>query len=215
VPIVLAIDGDAHIDRSGLPVGRDDAVGHVERLVDEAEAGRFLEADAAVLLALMAGDERMQRRIEVGRGGGHVMHLPVGDHHRAGDAGVRNVAEGVLQRGEQARLGAVAGGGIVAAGLDHAHVELAEAGEAFLHAGQCGVGLPLALADRLALAAVDHQGDDAFQGLALLVEQDGVEEGGGKRRQRRKSQERAAPAHPQAGQRQQRQRHQHGCQQRP
>src|SRR6185503_17046056 len=45
---LLAIDRDADIDRAGLIIGGDDAVAYVERLTDQAEARRVLEAYAAV-----------------------------------------------------------------------------------------------------------------------------------------------------------------------
>ena len=53
----LAVDRDADIDLAALAVGGDDPVGHLKRLADKAEARRILEADAAVLLVLVAGDQ--------------------------------------------------------------------------------------------------------------------------------------------------------------
>ncbi len=89
------------------------------------------------------------------------MDLAVGDHHRARDARGRHVAEGAVQRAEKPGLGALLGS-VGAAGLDHAHVELLEAGEPLLKAGECCAGFGLPVADILALAAVDDQRHDAF-----------------------------------------------------
>ncbi len=58
-----------------------------------------------------------------------VVHLAVGDHDGAGDARGRHVAEGAVERAEEARLGAFVGA-LGLAGLDHAHLELREAGRA-------------------------------------------------------------------------------------
>ena len=173
--------------------GGDDAVGHLQRLADEAEARRVLEADAAVLLALVAGDQRVQRRLEILGRGRHVVDLAVGDHDGAGDARGRHVAEGAFQRAEQPGLGALVGG-VGAAGLDHAHVELLEAREPLLQAGEGCAGLGLAVADVLALAAVDDQRHDAFQRLALLVEQHRVDQRRGKGCERGEAEDRAALA---------------------
>ena len=56
-----------------------------------------------VALALVAGDEHMQRRVkaERGGGGGNVVDDAVGDEDRAADALGRRVAERRAQRGEQ------------------------------------------------------------------------------------------------------------------
>ena len=97
--------------------------------------GAFSKRMRRSRLALVAGDQRMQRRAEVGGAGRHVVDLAVGDHDGAADARRRHVAEGAVQRAEQPRLGALVGG-VGLAGLDDAHVELLEARQPLLQAGE-------------------------------------------------------------------------------
>jgi hypothetical protein len=210
----LAVDRDADIDRAAFVAGGDDAIGHVERLADDAEARRVLEADAAVALVLVAGNQGMQWRVEAGSCLGSVVDLAVSDHDRTGDARRRHVAEGAFQRAEQAGFGALVGG-VRAARLDDPHVELLEARQPLLKPGDGLRGLVAAIADVLALAAVDHQRHHALQRLTLLVEQHRVEERRGKRKERRDAEQRAALAKPEAGEHNQRDRDQHGGQKRP
>ena len=96
-----------------------------------------------------------------------------------------------------------------------AHVELLETGKPLLQALQRRTRFGLPVADILALAAVDDHSHDALQRFALLVEQNRVEQGGGKGCQRCKAEDRAALGKPQADQRQDQKRHEHGCEQRP
>ena len=139
------------------------------------------------------------------------MDLTVGDHDGSGDTRGRHVAEGAFERAEEPRLGAFVGG-VGAAGLDHAHLELREAGEPLLQAFQRSTRLGLAVAYVLALAAVDDESNDALQRLALLVEKHRVDEGGGKGGERGETEPRAALAEEQPGQREQRDRDQDDCQ---
>ena len=81
-----------------------DPDGELHVLADEAEARRVLDDEAAVGLARLAGQQHVERRIDgepVGRR--HVVHLAVGDHHRAGDALARHVGERAGQRGVELR----------------------------------------------------------------------------------------------------------------
>src|SRR5690606_31986152 len=73
-----------------------------------------------------------------------------------------------------------------------------------------GTRLGLAVADVLALAAVDNEGNDALQRVALFIEQDRVDERGGKGGQGCEAQPGAALAKEQAGKREQRDRNEDG-----
>src|SRR5439155_17836065 len=203
---LFAVDQDPHVDRTALAFSGNDPISHVERLADETETRRVLETDATVLLMLVAGDQRMQWRVEVRSAGRRVMHLAVGDHDRAADARGRHVAESAFQHAEQPGFGALIGS-LGLAGVDHADVELLETAETLLKASQRLVGLLGAVADVLALAAVDDDGDDALQRLALLVEENWVEQRAAQRDKGDEAQERAALAEPQAGEREQQERH--------
>ena len=142
------------------------------------------------------------------------MHLAVGDHHSAGDARRRHVAKCAIQRGKQPRLRAFVGS-VGTTGLDHAHVELLEACETLLHPRNRRTGLGLAVADILALAAVDDQRDHALQRIALLVEQHRIDQCRSKRKQGGAAKDRAALAQPKAGQHDDGDRHQDSRKQRP
>ena len=89
-------------------------------------------------------------------------------------------------------------------------VELREAREPLLQAGEGSTRLGLAVADVLALAAVDDQGHNALQRFALLVEQHRVDEGRGERCERCEAEPGAALAEEDADEREQHDRHQHG-----
>ena len=119
-----------------------------------------------------------------------------------------------VERGEQARLGALVDR-IGHAGLDDAHVELLETRQPLLERGNGFVGLLVATADVLALAAVDDQGDDALQRVALLVEQHRIDHRQRKCGEGGEPQQRTALAQHQSSQRQQGDRHQQRRQQWP
>ena len=172
-----------------LAAGGDDAIGHVDRLADDAEARRVLEADAPVRLVPSPVISACSGAVN-SRRSWNVVDLAVGDHDRAGEARGRYVAERTVQRAEQPGLRAV----VRRAGLsslDHAHLKLLEACEPLLHAADRLIGLAGARADILALAAVDDQGDDAFHRLALFVEEDRIDESARQRQQRREAKESA------------------------
>ncbi len=211
---LFAVDRHPDVDWVAVLTGPDDAVGHHQRLVDDAETRRVDEMHATVALALVACDQRMQRARQAVEGARHIVHLAVGDHHRAADTRGRHVAEHAFQRRKQPGLGAVVGLARPA-GFHHAHVELAEAAEARLQRFHRLVGGGLARADILALAAVDDDGHDALQRVAFLVEQNRIEE---RERQGGKggdTQQRAALAQIERGKREQRHRHGKGGHKRP
>ena len=121
------------------------------------------------------------------------MDLAIGDHHRPGDAGWRNVAEQAVERAEEPRRGPFVGR-VRLAGLDDAYLELPEARDLGLHlldGRRRHVG---AVADVLALAAVDDQSDDAGQRLTFLVKKDRVDECKRQRGKGREPEDRAALA---------------------
>ena len=84
-----------------------------------------MTAVATVPLALMAGDERVKRRLEAERGGvrWNIVHDPVGDHEDAAEAFQRHVRQPGVQCRKQP--GAV-GFAIGAAALDDADFDIAQ-----------------------------------------------------------------------------------------
>ena len=102
--LAVAAHGDLRVaGRHALVL---DPVGDGLRLPDDAEARRRDQHDAAVALVRAAGDQRMHGRGEAERRGvgRHVVHAPVGDEDRAGDAlAAARRSSAALQRGEQPR----------------------------------------------------------------------------------------------------------------
>ncbi len=167
-------DGDAGAGGRALVL---DAVADRLALADDAEARGGGERHAAVALALLAGDDGVHRRAEAERGDGRgdVVDPPVGEEDGAGHPLGRHVGEAGGERGEQARAVHLAG---AAAGIDEAHLGalLLQPGEAGLELGAGGVGHLRAVAELLAGALVDDDGDDGGERLALLAGQRGVGE---------------------------------------
>ncbi len=155
-----------------------DADGELHLLADDAEARRVLDDEAAVGLARLAGQEHVQRRVErqaVRRR--HVVHLAVGDHHRAGDALRRHVGERAHERGVE--LGAGIGQGRVGigrAGMDDAHVEVFQPRELLRQVGERRVGERAPVADAHARRIIDHDGGDIALRLALFLDQRGIDQ---------------------------------------
>jgi hypothetical protein len=143
-------------------------------LVDDAEAWRLDDLDAAVELVGLAGDQAVDRGIEAERlvDAGDVVDLAVGEHDGAADAGGRHVGEGGLQRVEEARRGRV--GILGLGGVDIARLDVGEAGKAVLQLRQRIVGHLDALGRLLALAAVDDNGHDGRELLAVFLQEHGL-----------------------------------------
>ncbi len=121
----LAVAAYSEADRRARTGAVDDARDDRLVLADDAIARRLDQLDPPLALALMAGDQGVQRRIEPKRGGGagNVVDVAVGDHDRAADPLERRVGERVAQGGEQARAFDV---GIGPRGFDDTHVHVAE-----------------------------------------------------------------------------------------
>ena len=121
--LAVAAHGEPH--RLAMVGAVEHARGDDLILADDAVARRLDEFDAALPLALMAGDQRMQRRVEAERRGGrgNVVHVAVGDHDRAADPLGRRVGERAAQRGEQPRALGVR---FLARGFDNAQIDVAE-----------------------------------------------------------------------------------------
>ncbi len=120
-----AVDPEMHGDGGPrLKVRVEHAVLHVLRLAEDGEAGRPVEHDAAVVLAFLAGDQRMDRGVEAERVGvlGNVVDDAVGDEDGAGDLIGRHVVDQLGQLGEE--RGAVAVGTV--GGVHLAKLEAAE-----------------------------------------------------------------------------------------
>ena len=172
----IAVEGDGDPRRRRIG---DAVVEHAELdglvLADDAEARRGVDDDAAVLLAVVAGEEDVERAGagHVGALLRHVVDLAVGQHDHRADAVGRHVGKGVAERAEEMR----AVGGDAAAGVDGAHVEVAEIGET-LQKRVLRLGRRLvASVERLAGALVGDHGDDGRQRIAILAKRHRVEEG--------------------------------------
>ena len=170
------------------------AVGAVEHargddliLADDAVARRLDQHDAALPLARMAGDQRMQRGVEPERGGrgGNVVDDAVGDQDRAADPLRRRVGERAAQRGEQ--LGAV-GVQFLPRGFAHPHVDVAERLQARHHRVSRLIRLMRPLADVLTARTVDHDGDDVLERTAVFPHQVRVAQSEEKQRERQRPQ---------------------------
>ena len=110
----------------------------------------------------------MHRRIEAELRGfrRHVVHAPVSDEQRAGDAVRRHVSERGAQRVEQPGTVGLA---VSLSGLDHAHFQARDATEPLRDGGAHRFGLLLAVAEILARALVDHHDGDGGQRLAVFA----------------------------------------------
>ena len=142
-------------------------------LADNPEAWRLKQLDPPVALAFMAGDERVQRRLEAERARvrWNIVDDAIGDHEDAAEAFQRHVGEPRIQGRKQP--GAV-GFAIGAAALDDADLDIAERIEAFLKSGAGFLCLRGPFADRLAAALIDDHGHDLFQRVAVLAHQSGA-----------------------------------------
>ena len=163
------------------------------RLADDAEARGLREHDAAVDLVGVAGDQRVQRRgkTEHGGVGRHVVHAPVSDHDRAGDAVGRHVGERRGQRREQPRALVLAVG---LAGIGDAHFQSADALEPRNERVARGLRLLGAVAEILARALVDDDGGDRGDRVAVFARQRRIGERQHHQDQRDRAQQRAAAA---------------------
>ena len=190
-----AIDAESYVDRrSGGEIGIEHAVLKRLRLAQNGEARRAVERDAAVVLAFLAGDQRVDRRVEAERGGvfRHVGDDAVGDENAAGDLLGRHVIDELCQIGEE--RGPVAVGAV---GRMHlADFEVAERFKAVLQRGDGGRGLCLAVAEMLAAAVVDNEGHHAGQSLALLALQNRIGQRQDQERRGERAKHRAANALP-------------------
>ncbi len=145
-----------------------EAIGDGLDLSDDAKTRRRGNRNATIAFVLAAGDQRMHRGLEAECGGigRDVMHPPVGDQERAGDAIDRNIRQRRRERAEQ--FGAV-GFAVGLAGFDHPHFQSGDLLEAvdqrFLGFG----GLSGTVAEILARALVDHDRRHRRQRLALLA----------------------------------------------
>ena len=130
------------------------------------------------------------------------MDLPVGDHDGAGDARGRHVAEARCPARENRRVSARSSAASARPASTTRTSNCLKRASRSCRPASAALRFGLAVADVLALAAVDDQRHDALQRLALLVEQHRVEQGRGKGCKRCKAEDRAALAKPQADQRQ-------------
>ena len=142
-------------------------------LADDAVARRLDQFDAPLPLALMAGDERMQRRVEAERSRrlGNVVRIAIGDHDRAADPLGRRVGERAAQRGEQ--FGSL-GFGFLARRFDDAQIDVSERFQPRLDLVARFVGLPRPLADVLAFGTVDDHRDNVLERTPVLLDEIGI-----------------------------------------
>jgi hypothetical protein len=101
----------------------------LQLFADQAEARRLVDDEPAVTLVRPTGKENMQgganrfrQRFRVA--GGHVVHLPVGDHDDTGEALARHVRHCPIERGKEAGP-LVAGAGLRLPRADHPDIEVA------------------------------------------------------------------------------------------
>ena len=73
----------------------EDAQDHLLLFVDDAEARRLDDFDAAIEFVGLAGDQAMDRRVEAERliGARNIMDFTVGQHDGAADTGGRDIAD--------------------------------------------------------------------------------------------------------------------------
>ena len=164
---------------------------------DDAEAGRAQHLQPAVELAGLAGQKRLHRRIEAEPcgGGGDVVHLAVGDHDHPGEPVRRHVGQGLGEIAEQHGAVALAVGR--GRGRMHpAHIEIGESLESLLQFLADLVGPRGAAGDRLALAVVEHHGDDVAERLAVLLLELGIGDGEQQQRVAQQPENRAAARAP-------------------
>ena len=171
--LAVALDRDRR--RLAVVVAVEHAHADGLALADDAEARRLDQFEPPVALALVAGDERVQRRVEAERVdlGGDVVDDAVGDEDGAADALGRHVGERVAQRANSSvpLLSASSRGLSMKCGLDIAH-----RGELLDDRGARGLGLRGALADAVGAGAVDDDGDDVLQRPPVLALQRGIGE---------------------------------------
>ena len=164
-------------------------------LADDAVARRLDQLDTPLPLALMAGDQRMQRRVEAKRGRGlrNVVRDAVGDEDRAADPLGRRIGERAAQSGEKLRP---FGFGFIARGFDDPQVDISKRLEPRLEFVARLVRLLGPLADVLALGTVDHYGDNVLERTAVLLNEIGIAEREQQERHAQRAQPCAADAPP-------------------
>ena len=121
----------------------------------------------------MAGNERVQRRLETERADvrRNIVDDPVGDHEDDAEAFQRHIGEpGVQCRKQPSAVGFAVG----AATLDDANIDIAERVKTFFKPGAGRLRLRGTLADCLAAALIDDNGHDLFQRVAVLANQGGA-----------------------------------------
>jgi hypothetical protein len=171
---------------AGLAQAHDDVLG----LADDAETRRLDQLEPAVALAIVAGDQGMERcsdaeRLQRGR---DVVHLPVGDGEDAGEAIRRDIGQRGLQCREQP---CAVGVRVGIAGLDDPDLCAGAMTELLLEVGERPVGLRGALADALARAAIDQHGHDIVELVAIFVDDRRV----GEATEQQQTGKRAQPRH--------------------
>ena len=138
-------------------------------LADNAIAGGGDHAHAPIRLFALGGEQHVQWHA-VGHVGRNVMHLPVGCHDHAREAGGLDVREGVIDGTEQP--GAVI---VTARDIDHAQFQIAQCGVMAGHI--LGDGIACAVHQGAAVAqlhrggAVEHQQCDIRPPLPRLLNQ--------------------------------------------
>ena len=164
-------------------------------LADNAVSRRLDQFDAALPLALVPGDQRVQRGVEAKRrrGLGNVVHVAIGDHDRAADPLGRRVSKRAAQRCEQ--FGPL-GVGFLARRFDDAQIDVSKRFEPRLDLVARLVGLPRPLADVLAAGTVDDDRDNVLERAPVLLNEIGIAQAKQQQRHAERAQPRAANAAP-------------------
>ncbi len=152
-----------------------DAEGQLLLFADDAEARRADDLDAAVELIRLAADQPVDRRVEAELlvDIGHVVDLAVGDEDRAADPCRRHIGKRRRSRREKSRVDGASLSSLSAASTMRVSICGKRDSRSLRSASALSV-CSRAAGIVLALAAVDDDGDDGRQRLALLLEEDRI-----------------------------------------
>ena len=191
----LAVSPHRELDRFAVVGAVEDARFDDLILADDAVARRLNQLDTPLPLAFVAGDQRMQRRVEAKRGRGlrNVVRVAVGDDDRAADPLGRRIGERAAQSSE--KFGSL-GFGFVARGFDDPKVDVSERLEPRFEFVARLVRLTWPLAYVLALGSIDHHGDNVLERTPVLLNEIGIEQSEQQQRHAQRAQPCATNAAP-------------------
>src|SRR3984957_13308603 len=191
----LAVATDREFDRLAVIGAVKDARFDDLILANNAVARRFDQLDTPLPLAFVAGDQRVQRRVEAERGRGlrNVVRVAVGDDDRAATPLRRRIGERAAQSSE--KFGPL-GFRFVARSFYDPKVDVPERLEPRLEFIARLVRLTGPLAYGLALGAIDNHGDNVVERTLVLLNEIGIEQSEQQERHAQGAQPCAADAAP-------------------